>query len=66
MAGAAKSAFDRVVGDSITYEAEEETTDNSAKELKKLILNDPKLKKLAIIGKAELKSKQREEEAATS
>ena len=66
VAGAAKSAFDRVVGDSITYEAEEETTDNSAKELKKLILNDPKLKKLAIIGKAELKSKQREEEAATS
>ena len=64
--GAAKSAFDRVVGDSITYEAEEETTDNSAKELKKLILNDPKLKKLAILGKAELKSKQREEEAATS
>ena len=66
VAGAAKDAFDRVVGDSITYEAEEEeTTDNSAKELKQLILNDPKLKKLAIIGKAELKSKQREE-AATS
>ena len=65
VAGAAKSAFDRVVGDSITYEAEEETTDNSAKELKQLILNNPKLKKLAIIGKAELKSKQREE-AATS
>jgi len=65
VAGAAKSAFDRVVGDSITYEAEEETTDNSAKELKQLILNDPKLKKLAIIGRAELKSKQREE-AATS
>ena len=66
VAGAARSVFDRVVGDSITYEAEEETTDNSAKELKKLILNDPKLKKLAILGKAELKSKQREEEAATS
>ena len=65
MAGAARSVFDRVVGDSITYEAEEETTDNSAKELKQLILNNPKLKKLAIIGKAELKSKQREE-AATS
>jgi len=65
VAGYAKSAFDRVVGDSITYEAEEETTDNSAKELKQLILNNPKLKKLAIIGKAELKSKQREE-AATS
>ena len=65
VAGAAKSVFDRVVGDSITYEAEEETTDNSAKELKQLILNNPKLKKLAIIGKAELKSKQREE-AATS
>ena len=65
VAGAAKSVFDRVVGDSITYEAEEETTDNSAKKLKQLILNNPKLKKLAIIGKAELKSKQREE-AATS
>ena len=63
--GAAKGAFDRLIGDSITYEAEEETTDNSAKELRQLILNDPKLKKLAIIGKAELKSKQREE-AATS
>jgi len=64
-AGAVKTAFNRVVGDSITYEAEEETTDNSVTDLKQLILNNPKLKKLAIIGKAELKSKQREEETAS-